>query len=225
MLRHGQSQWNLENRFTGWTDVDLTDKGIKEAKNSGSLILSEGINIDLAFSSILKRAIRTCKICLKELKKNKIKYVKDWRLNERHYGALQGLNKAETAKKYGEDQVLIWRRSYDSPPPELDIYDERHPLNDKLYSKINSNLLPKSESLKDTLVRVNPFLEKNLLPKVGGGKNCLVVAHGNSLRAIIKILKNISDEDILKLNIPTGTPYVFKFDDKLEVVDDYYLGI
>jgi 2,3-bisphosphoglycerate-dependent phosphoglycerate mutase len=225
LLRHGQSQWNLENKFTGWTDVDLTDKGIKEAKNSGSLILSEGINIDLAFSSILKRAIRTCKICLKELKKNKIKYVKDWRLNERHYGALQGLNKAETAKKYGEDQVLIWRRSYDSPPPELDIYDERHPLNDKLYSKINSNLLPKSESLKDTLVRVNPFLEKNLLPKVGGGKNCLVVAHGNSLRAIIKIIKNISDEDILKLNIPTGTPYVFKFDDKLEVVDDYYLGI
>ena len=224
LLRHGQSEWNLQNRFTGWTDVKLTKKGKEEAKNAGALINESAITIDSIYCSILKRAVKTCKICLKELKieKNNVNY--DWRLNERHYGALQGMNKSETAKKFGDKQVLIWRRSFNVSPPELELNDERHPSNQKLFKKIDSKLLPNSESLKDTLLRVKPLLEAELIPKLKNGKNLIVVAHGNSLRAIVKILKNISNDDILKLNIPTGTPYIFELNSKMHVSKDYYLG-
>ena len=224
LLRHGESQWNKENKFTGWTNVDLTKKGESEAKESGVLIKNSGFNLDFVYVSLLKRAVRTADICLNQLKNQSFKVINDWRLNERHYGALQGLNKSETAKKYGDNQVLIWRRSFDTPPPKMDYNDRRHPTKDKLYENIDSKLLPSGESLKDTLQRVQPLFDNELLHKIQDGNNILIVAHGNSLRAIVKILKKISDQDIIDLNIPTGTPCVVELDQKLEVLDDYYLG-
>ena len=223
LIRHGESQWNYENRFTGWNNVDLTAKGIEQAKKAGSLISINGIRIDSIYCSYLKRAVNTCRICLNELDLDNLRVMYDWRLNERHYGALQGLNKAETAKKYGDNQVLKWRRSFDVAPPIMDINDDQHPLNDPLYKNINPELLPSSESLKDTLYRVKPLLDSELFPKVINGENIMVVAHGNSLRAIVKLLKNLSNEEIIKLNIPTGVPYLLELDKKLKVHKDYYL--
>ena len=224
LLRHGQSEWNLENKFTGWIDVNLTKKGILEARKAGSLILEKNIDIDMAYCSYLKRAIDTCSICLKEMRFEKVKTNFEWRLNERHYGSLQGLNKSDTAKKYGEDQVLKWRRSYDYPPPKMRLNDDRHPANDKLYKNIDPKLLPSSESLKDTLRRVEPLLLGEILEKIKNDLNVLVVAHGNSLRAILKIIKKISDEEIIKLNIPTGAPYIIEFDENLSIINEEYLG-
>ena len=197
LLRHGESQWNKENKFTGWTNVDLTKKGESEAKESGVLIQNSGFNLDFVYVSLLKRAVRTADICLNQLKNQSFKVINDWRLNERHYGALQGLNKSETAKKYGDNQVLIWRRSFDTPPPKMDYNDRRHPTKDKLYENIDSKLLPSGESLKDTLQRVQPLFDNELLHKIQDGNNILIVAHGNSLRAIVKILKKFQIKILL----------------------------
>ena len=224
LLRHGESIWNLENRFTGWTNVDLTKNGENEAKKAGVLLSDNNVEFDLVYVSYLKRAIKTLKICLKQLKMIDNGVVYHWRLNERHYGNLQGLNKSETAKKYGDEQVLIWRRSYDIPPPKMDINDKRHPKYDNLYKDIDFQKLPDSESLKDTLERVKPLWINQILPKVKDGKNVMIVAHGNSLRAIVKILKKISDKDIINVNIPTGIPYIFEFNDNFDVKKDYFLG-
>jgi 2,3-bisphosphoglycerate-dependent phosphoglycerate mutase len=224
LLRHGESQWNLENRFTGWTNVDLTQKGAEEAKKAGELLNQEGIEFDVVHTSLLKRANRTMEICIDEMGLSKVPKKFDWRLNERHYGALQGLNKAETAEKHGDEQVLIWRRSYDIPPPELDYNDERHPRFDKLYSEITTDLLPNSESLKDTVKRFMPYWYDIINPEIEEGKRVLIVAHGNSLRALVKYLDQISDEDILKLNIPTGVPLVYELDESLKPIKSYFLG-
>ncbi len=224
LLRHGESTWNSENKFTGWTDVDLTDNGKCEAKNAGLLLKKDNIEFDLVYASYLKRAIKTLKICLKELQKSNCEPIYHWRLNERHYGKLQGLNKLETANKYGDEQVLMWRRSYDIPPPKMDINDRRHPKYDKLYKDIDCQKLPDSESLKDTLKRVKPLWINKILPQLKNSKNILIVAHGNSLRAIVKILKKISNEDIVNLNIPTGIPYIFELDFNFDVKKDYFLG-
>ena len=224
LLRHGESQWNLENRFTGWTDVGLTPKGEVEAKDSGGLLSKENIEIDIVFTSVLKRAIDTMEICLKQMKKNNIETIYNWRLNERHYGALQGLNKAETALKYGDEQVLIWRRSYDIRPPELDWDDERHPRVDKKYKTLKKEELPSSECLKDTVLRFLPYWEKTISPEVKSGKRIMIVAHGNSLRALVKHLDKVSNEDIVGLNIPTGVPLVYKLDENLMPIKHYYLG-
>lgn len=224
LLRHGESKWNLENKFTGWTDVDLTEKGKAEAKNAGELINNENINIDLVFTSVLKRAINTMNICLSNMDHNNPKIFQDWRLNERHYGSLQGLNKSETAEKYGDDQVLIWRRSYDIKPPELDQDDDRHPRFDKKYENLDPNSLPSSECLKDTVERFLPYWEETISPNVKNGKKVMIVAHGNSLRALVKHLDKISDDKILGLNIPTGTPLVYELDEDLNPLKNYYLG-
>ncbi len=226
LLRHGESQWNLENRFTGWTDVNLTKKGKQEAKESGRLIKSQKISVDTVHTSLLKRANNTMSICLKEMgiDLNKVSINYNWRLNERHYGALQGLNKAETAKKYGDEQVHIWRRSYTTPPPALDYNDKRHPRFDKKYMSLNKDDLPLAECLKDTVTRFLPYWNKYIKKDLERGKKILIVAHGNSLRALVKFLDNISDEEILKLNIPTGSPLVYELDDSLNPVDNYYLG-
>ncbi len=224
LLRHGESIWNLENRFTGWANVELTDNGKSEARNAGVLISNENIDLDYVYVSLLKRAIKSSKLCLNQLKNKKINTIRDWRLNERHYGSLQGLNKLETAKKYGSEQVKKWRRSYDIPPPALSNNDDRHPRFDNLYKNIDSNMLPKSESLKDTLERVKPLWQGEILPKLKKNKNILIVAHGNSLRAIVKILKKISNKDIINLNIPTGAPYVFNFNSGMVITSDKYLG-
>jgi len=224
LLRHGESKWNLENKFTGWTDVELTEKGEAEAKNAGELINNENINIDLVFTSVLKRAINTMNICLSNMDHNNPKIFQDWRLNERHYGSLQGLNKSETAEKYGDDQVLIWRRSYDIKPPELDQDDDRHPRFDKKYENLDSNSLPSSECLKDTVERFLPYWEETISPNVKNGKKVMIVAHGNSLRALVKHLDKISDDKILGLNIPTGTPLVYELDEDLNPLKNYYLG-
>tara|TARA_A100001015_G_C14898983_1_gene675606 strand:- start:39 stop:779 length:741 start_codon:yes stop_codon:yes gene_type:complete len=222
LLRHGESKWNLENRFTGWTDVPLTSKGVKEASFSGKQLLKKNVKIVSVYTSLLKRAIETANIVSEIIKypKQNIKF--DWRLNERHYGALQGLNKSETAIKYGEDKVLLWRRSYDVPPPALDENDERHPKFDETFQNIQSNL-PKSESLKNVLERLNPFLKDyfNFIKNNKGDH--LVVAHSNSLRAIIKILDNLSKEEIISVNIPTGVPLIYTFDNDLNVIDKEYL--
>ncbi len=223
LLRHGESVWNLENRFTGWTDVGLTKNGKNEAKKAGILLLNENLKPKTVFASYLRRAIKTSKICLKQINNSKAKVIYDWRLNERHYGNLQGLNKTETAKKFGSDQVLVWRRSYDTPPPPLNKDDNRHPKNDSLYKNIQQNLLPNAESLKDTLERVKPLFIKQILPQLKIDKNILIVAHGNSLRAIVKMLKNLSSDEVLNLNIPTGAPYLFIFNEKFELIDDEYL--
>ena len=224
LLRHGESKWNLENKFTGWTDVNLTEKGESEAKNAGELIKNENINIDLVFTSVLKRAINTMNICLSNMDNSNSEIFQDWRLNERHYGSLQGLNKSETAEKYGDAQVLIWRRSYDIKPPELDLDDERHPRFDKKYENLESNSLPSSECLKDTVERFLPYWEKTISPNIRKGKKVLIVAHGNSLRALIKHLDKISDDRILGLNIPTGIPLVYELDKDLSPMKNYYLG-
>ena len=224
LLRHGESQWNLENRFTGWTDVGLTPKGEVEAKDSGGLLSKKNIEIDIVFTSVLKRAIDTMEICLKQMKKNNIEAIYNWRLNERHYGALQGLNKAETALKYGDEQVLIWRRSYDIRPPELDWDDERHPRVDEKYKTLKKEEIPSSECLKDTVLRFLPYWEKTISPEVKSGKRIMIVAHGNSLRALVKHLDKVSNKDIVGLNIPTGVPLVYELDQNLIPIKHYYLG-
>lgn len=224
LLRHGESQWNKENRFTGWTDVDLTDQGRKEAGNAGKLMKDEGYTFDLAYTSVLKRAIRTLWIALDEMDLMWIPVIRNWRLNERHYGALQGLNKAETAKKHGDEQVLIWRRSYDTPPPELEESDDRYPGKDPRYSDLSDEELPRTECLKDTVARFVPYWEETIAPSIKAGKKVLITAHGNSLRALVKYLDKVSDEEIVGLNIPTGIPLVYELDDDLKPIKHYYLG-
>ncbi|MFQ6677495.1 MAG: 2,3-diphosphoglycerate-dependent phosphoglycerate mutase [Fidelibacterota bacterium] len=224
LLRHGESQWNLENRFTGWTDVDLTTKGENEAGSSGRILKKKGFEFDVIHTSVLKRAIRTMDLCLNEMGMTHIPITYNWRLNERHYGALQGLNKAETAKKYGEKQVHEWRRSYTTPPPKLDINDERHPRFDPVYKDLDPKDLPSSECLKDTVDRFLPHWFNQIAPDVKSGKKVLIVAHGNSLRALVKYLDKISDEEIVGLNIPTGVPLVYELNDNLTPIKHYYLG-
>ena len=224
LLRHGESLWNLENRFTGWTDVGLTEKGVAEAKSSGQLLREKGFEFDLVYTSVLKRATLTMDICLKEMKINNVPIIYDWRLNERHYGALQGLNKAETAQKYGDGQVLIWRRSYDTPPPPLDIDDERHPRFDERYKNLTETQLPAAECLKDTVDRFLPLWHDTIAPSVQSGKKVIIVAHGNSLRALVKYLDKITDEEIVGLNIPTGVPLVYELNEDLKPIKHYYLG-
>lgn len=224
LLRHGESVWNKENRFTGWTDVDLSPKGIEEARESGRLLKEAGFSFDLAYGSVLKRAIRTMWIALDELDLMWIPQQLSWRLNERHYGSLQGLNKAETAAKYGDDQVLTWRRSYDIPPPELKRDDPRHPGNDPRYRDTDARDLPLTECLKDTVARFMPYWNDVIAPQVKSGKRVIVVAHGNTLRALVKYLDNVSESDIVALNIPTGIPLVYELDDSLRPITSYYLG-
>ena len=221
LLRHGESDWNRENRFTGWTDVDLSQKGVEEARAAGRLLKSGGYAFDLAFTSVLRRAIRTLWLALDELDRIWVPEVKDWRLNERHYGALQGLDKSEMAARFGEQQVLAWRRSYDTPPPALEPDDPRSEARDPRYAGI---AVPRTECLKDTVARVVPYWEQAIAPQVRAGKRVLVAAHGNSLRALVKYLDNISDAAIVKENIPTGIPLVYELDDKLKPRRHYYLG-
>lgn len=222
LLRHGESAWNLTNRFTGWTDVDLTGTGRRQARAAGALLRDRGFEIDVAFTSVLKRAIRTLWIALDEMDRMWVPVHRDWRLNERHYGALQGLDKAETAARYGEDQVLRWRRSYDEPPPALDPGDDRHPGGDPRYAGVPD--LPRTECLKDTVERMMPLWEGTIAPRVRSGERVLVCAHGNSLRALVKHLGGISDEDVLGVNIPTGAPLVYELDAGLREVAHRYLG-
>jgi 2,3-bisphosphoglycerate-dependent phosphoglycerate mutase len=222
LCRHGQSDWNLKNLFTGWTDVDLTDQGVGEAIAAGELFNQLGYEFDIAYTSVLKRAIRTLWIILDEMELMWIPVVRDWRLNERHYGALQGLNKAETAAKYGDEQVHIWRRSYDIPPPVLEVSDERHPSHDPRYAGIDN--LPATESLATTLERVAPCWNDSIAPSLRGGKNILIAAHGNSLRALVKMLDNVSDEEITGFNIPTGIPLAYELDDDLRPLSREFLG-
>lgn len=224
LLRHGESQWNLENRFTGWTDVDLTDKGRAEALEAGRLLKAEGFTFDLAFTSVLTRAIRTWWITLDELNLLWIPVERSWRLNERHYGALQGLNKAETAAKHGDAQVKIWRRSYASPPPPLSLDDPRHPAHDPRYAGLAPADLPGTESLKDTVARFLPYWHGTIAPAITAGRRIIIVAHGNSMRALVKYLDDISDQDIVDLNIPTGIPLVYDLDDDLRPRGHRYLG-
>jgi 2,3-bisphosphoglycerate-dependent phosphoglycerate mutase len=221
LLRHGESAWNRENRFTGWTDVDLSAKGVEEARAAGRLLRDGGYRFDLAFTSVLKRAIRTLWISLEELDQMWLPVEKSWRLNERHYGALQGLNKAETAAKYGEQQVLAWRRSYDVPPPELRSDDPRHESKDPRYAGIE---VPRTECLKDTVGRVIPYWSSAIAPAVRAGRRVLLAAHGNSMRALVKHLDGISDQEIVALNIPTGVPLVYELDKDLRPQKHYYLG-
>lgn len=224
LLRHGQSQWNLENRFTGWTDVDLTTQGRAEAQSAGQLLKAEGFGFDVAYTSLLTRAIRTNWIVLDELQLLWIPVIRDWRLNERHYGALQGLDKAETAAKHGEAQVKIWRRSYDIPPPPLTVDDPRHPSHDPRYAGLAASDLPGTESLKDTVARFLPYWHETIAPAIRAGRRVLITAHGNSLRALVKYLDHISDEDIVERNIPTGIPLVYELDDDLQPISNRYLG-
>jgi len=224
LLRHGESIWNKENRFTGWTDVDLSEQGIKEAKNAGELLKSEGYVFDMAFTSVLKRAIRTLWVTLDELDMMWIPVERSWRLNERHYGALQGLNKAETAAKFGEEQVHIWRRSYDIQPPKLEKNDPRYPGIDPRYKNLKESELPLTECLKDTVARFVPYWEQRIAPLVKEGQKIIITAHGNSLRALVKYLDNVPEEEIVGLNIPTGTPLVYELDEKLKPIRNYYLG-
>ena len=222
LCRHGQSDWNLKNLFTGWHDVDLTDKGVSEARDAGRLLASLDYDFDIAYTSVLKRAIRTLWLMLDEMDRMWIPVIRDWRLNERHYGALQGLDKAETAAKYGDDQVHIWRRSYDIPPPEIDADDERHPSHDSRYAGIDS--LPSTESLATTLDRVLPCWEDLIAPDLRDGKNVLIAAHGNSLRALVKMLDKVSNDEITGFNIPTGIPLAYELDDNLKPVSREFLG-
>ena len=224
LLRHGESTWNKENRFTGWTDVDLSETGVAEAREAGRLLLAESHRFDVAYTSVLKRAIRTLWITLDELDQMWLPIVNSWRLNERHYGALQGLNKAETAARFGDEQVKLWRRSYDIPPPALDDEDERFPGRDPRYAGVSAADLPRCESLKDTVARFLPFWESDIAPALRDGKRVLVAAHGNSLRALVKYLDGISDADIVGLNIPTGVPLVYELDDDLRPQASGYLG-
>jgi 2,3-bisphosphoglycerate-dependent phosphoglycerate mutase len=224
LLRHGESQWNKENRFTGWVDVELSEKGVKEAKKGGELLRKEGYTFDVAFTSVLKRAIRTLWIVLDEMDLMWIPVHRSWRLNERHYGGLQGLNKAETAAKHGDEQVLIWRRSFDVPPPELSTTDKYFPGNDPRYTGLDTRVLPTTESLKITIDRVMPFWHDAIVPAIRSGKQVLIAAHGNSLRALVKYLDGVSEEEIVGLNIPTGVPLVYELDENLCALKHYYLG-
>jgi 2,3-bisphosphoglycerate-dependent phosphoglycerate mutase len=224
LLRHGQSTWNLENRFTGWTDVGLTDQGRSEALASGKQLREGGYVFDMAYTSVLRRAIQTLWIVLEEMQLEWIPVINAWQLNERHYGALQGLNKAETAVKFGEAQVKVWRRSYDVPPPALELDDERHPRHDPRYASLPTAQIPATESLKITLDRVLPYWHGTLAPMIKTGKRILIAAHGNSLRALVKYLDNISDQEIPELNIPTGIPLIYELDDALKPVRHFYLG-
>jgi 2,3-bisphosphoglycerate-dependent phosphoglycerate mutase len=224
LLRHGESIWNKENRFTGWTDVDLSDKGREEAREAGRALMAGGFGFDLAFTSVLKRAIRTLWIALDEMDLMWIPVRNSWRLNERHYGALQGLNKAETAAKFGDPQVKIWRRSYDVPPPALEPDDPRSPASDPRYAELGPGELPLTECLKDTVARFLPLWNSAIAPEVRAGKRVLIAAHGNSLRALVKYLDNVSDSDIVELNIPTGIPLVYELDALLRPIRHYYLG-
>jgi 2,3-bisphosphoglycerate-dependent phosphoglycerate mutase len=224
LLRHGESVWNKENRFTGWTDVDLSEKGIEEANSAGELLKKEGWTFDIAYTSVLKRAIRTLWIVMDRMDLMWIPVERSWRLNERHYGGLQGLNKAETAQKFGDDQVLIWRRSYGTPPPELEKSDERYPGNDSRYALLDEKDVPLTECLKDTVARFLPYWHETIAPAVKSGRKVIVAAHGNSLRALVKYLDNIPDDEIVGLNIPTGIPLVYELDDDLKPLKHYYLG-
>ena len=224
LLRHGESDWNRENRFTGWTDVDLSDKGRQEAKDAGAVLKAEGYVFDVAYTSVLKRAIRTLWMTLDGLDLIWIPVHRSWRLNERHYGALQGLNKSETAEKFGEDQVKIWRRSYDIPPPPLTPDDERYPGHDPRYHNLTAQELPLTECLKDTVHRFLPYWHSTIAPAVREGRRVLIAAHGNSLRALVKYLDNVSEQDIVNLNIPTGMPLVYELDGDLKPLRSYYLG-
>ena len=224
LLRHGQSQWNLDNRFTGWTDVPLTEQGLAEARKAGAEIAEAGFEVDEAHTSLMLRANRTLQEALFECGRFWIPVYKSWRLNERHYGALQGMNKAETTEKHGEEQVFVWRRSYDTPPPSLSIEDERHPIHDRRYQVLPKELLPATECLKDVVDRVLPYWFDAIVPSLQKGGTVLVAAHGNSLRALVKHLENISDEDIASLNIPTGAPLYFKLDTDFKVIEKRYLG-
>lgn len=224
LLRHGESEWNLQNRFTGWTDVDLTDTGRQQAKRAGEQIVEAGLVPDIAHTSLLKRAIRTLWLALDAMDRMWLDVRRDWRLNERHYGALQGLNKAETAAKYGDEQVHIWRRSYSTPPPELSRDDERFPGHDLRYAHLDIDQLPTTECLADTVERVIPYWDAHIVPDLKAGRTVLIAAHGNSLRALVKFLDNISDEEITGLNIPTGAPLVYELDDELNSLGSRYLG-
>jgi len=224
LLRHGESIWNRENRFTGWTDVDLSPKGVAEAKEAGRILRAKGFTFDLAFTSVLIRAERTLEIVLDEMDLKGIEVLKSWRLNERHYGALQGLNKAQTARQYGEEQVAIWRRSYSIPPPALTREDDRFPGHDPLYKDVPVNDLPLGESLKDTVERFLPYWTGTIEPFLRKQKRVIIVAHGNTLRALVKYLDGVSDEDIVKLDIPTGIPLVYELDEMLKTIKSYYLA-
>jgi 2,3-bisphosphoglycerate-dependent phosphoglycerate mutase len=224
LLRHGESTWNQENRFSGWTDVDLTEKGRQEAAEAGQLMHAEKFEFDVAYTSVLKRALRTLWIALDEMDMLWIPVQRSWRLNERHYGALQGLNKAETAAQHGDAQVKIWRRSYDIPPPPLTREDPRHPSLDRRYASLTSHEMPLTESLKDTVARFLPYWHDTIAPDIKAGKRVLIAAHGNSLRALVKYLDNVSNEEILELNIPTGVPLVYLLNDDLKPLQKYYLG-
>ncbi|MGB9673500.1 MAG: 2,3-diphosphoglycerate-dependent phosphoglycerate mutase [Anaerolineales bacterium] len=224
LVRHGQSVWNLENRFTGWTDVGLSEQGVEEAHTAGQLIRKEGFTFDIAYTSVLKRAIKTLWIMLEELDMEWLPIINAWQLNERHYGALQGLNKAEMAEKFGEAQVKLWRRSYDVPPPPLDLDDPRHPRFDPRYAGLKPEELPRCESLKDTVNRMLPFWFSTIAPTIQSGKKVLISAHGNSLRALVKYLDDISEQDIVELNIPTGIPLIYELDAQLKPITHYYLG-
>ena len=224
LIRHGESTWNLENRFTGWTDVDLTPTGIEQARQAGRLLKAEGYEFDLTCTSVLKRAIRTLHLALDEMDRLWLPTVKHWRLNERHYGALQGLNKAETAQKHGDAQVLVWRRSYDTPPPALEPTDPRSERGDPRYARLQPGEVPLTECLKDTVARVLPFWNESMAPAILAGKRIVVSAHGNSIRALVKYLDNISETDIVELNIPNGIPLVYELDAGLKPIRSYYLG-
>ncbi len=224
LIRHGESVWNKENRFTGWTDVDLSEKGMQEAVEAGKTLKANGFFFEKAFTSYLKRAVKTLNSILDQMDLDWIPVEKSWRLNEKHYGMLQGLNKAETAEKYGDEQVLIWRRSYDVPPAPLEVNDPRSPFVDPRYNGVDKKDLPLTESLKETVARILPYWENVIFPSLKEYDQILVAAHGNSLRGIIKLLKNISDDDIVSLNLPTGIPYVFEFSDNFKLVNDYFLG-
>ena len=224
LIRHGESTWNLENRFTGWTDVDLTDTGVEQAKNAGRLLKAEGYDFDLAFTSVLKRATRTLWHALDEMDRTWLPVQHDWRLNERHYGALQGLNKADMAKQYGEAQVLQWRRSYDVPPPALEATDPRSERGDRRYADLQPEQIPLTECLKDTVARVVPFWNEALAPAIQSGKRVVLAAHGNSIRALIKYLDNIADDAIVGVNVPNGIPLVYELDANLKPIRSYYLG-
>ncbi len=224
LIRHGESVWNKSNQFTGWTDVDLSEKGVEEATNAGKLLKEEGYEFDIAYTSVLKRAIRTLYFTLYWTDQLWLPVKKSWRLNERHYGALQGLNKAETAKKEGEEQVKIWRRSYDVQPPALSEDDERYPGNERKYADLSKDLLPNTECLKDTVERFLPLWHEEIAPTIKSGKRVVIAAHGNSLRALVKYLDNVSEEEIVSLNIPTGIPLVYELDENLKPIKHYYLG-
>jgi 2,3-bisphosphoglycerate-dependent phosphoglycerate mutase len=224
LIRHGESTWNLENRFTGWTDVDLTPTGVEQAKSSGRLLKAEGYDFDLCYTSVLKRATRTLWHCLDELDRTWLPVAHSWRLNERHYGGLQGLNKAETARKFGDEQVLVWRRSYDVPPPPLEPGDPRSERGDIRYAKLDPAQVPLTECLKDTVARVMPFWNESMAPAIKAGKRVLVAAHGNSIRALVKYLDEVSDDAIVGLNIPNGIPLVYELDAGLKPIRHYYLG-